>query len=460
MKKPSILKYGIVLLFLYFCNTSYAEDTFTVDGITYLLTSTSTVAIEKMDVPYDGYVVFPSSVEYRERTFIVRQIGVYGDNIFNNPGNLKSIVIPATIKKFGTYGAGLERSYSYIFDKCVNLKKVVIEDSEESLYFPPNKSDNYRGGALFYYCPLEEIYIGRNVSYITERVDGRELYYSPFKKQSKLKKVTIGDKVTTLDNGMFENCKNLEKIEIPSNIEEIHYMAFANCSSLSNVILHEGLLSIKDRAFYGSPISTLTIPNSVVQLGNECFYGNILKSIVINDNIKEIPRRSFYSSTLCQVVIGSSVEYIGLSVFGNSSLEKIECRMLNLDNFELESDTYYNEETFSNGNYTWTTIYVPSGCIEKYKHTYPWRNFVSIVETSPSDVKFVDTKKMLIQSEGGKIIIQNQKSGTRVSVYNVYGTLVGSAVCQNEQAIINTNLQPNNIAIVKIENKYVKVLVK
>lgn len=52
-----------------------------------------------MDVPDDGHVVFPSSVEYRDRIFIVNQIGANCNGIFNNPETLESIVIPSTIKR-------------------------------------------------------------------------------------------------------------------------------------------------------------------------------------------------------------------------------------------------------------------------------------------------------------------------------------------------------------------------
>lgn len=135
MKKSSMLKYGIALLFLCVCNTSYAEDTFTVNGITYKLATTSTVVIVKMDVPSDGHVVFPSSIEYRDRTFTVTGIGIGGDCVFNNPEALESMVIPATIKGFGCSGSGLERYYSYIFDKCVNLKKLLLKILKKTCIF-------------------------------------------------------------------------------------------------------------------------------------------------------------------------------------------------------------------------------------------------------------------------------------------------------------------------------------
>jgi len=58
------------------------------------------------------------------------------------------------------------------------------------------------------------------------------------------------------------------------------------------------------------------------------------------------------------------------------------------------------------------------------------------------------------------LTIQNIKDGTFVSVYNANGTFVGSTISQNEQAIIDTNMQPGSFAIVKIGEQSVKVVIK
>ena len=72
----------------------------------------------------------------------------------------------------------------------------------------------------------------------------------------------------------------------------------------------------------------------------------------------------------------------------------------------------------------------------------------------------IPANAVLIQSEGGNIKVQGVDEGTQVNVYSINGTQAGSAVSQAGAATINTNLQPGSIAIVKIGQKSVKVVVK
>ena len=72
----------------------------------------------------------------------------------------------------------------------------------------------------------------------------------------------------------------------------------------------------------------------------------------------------------------------------------------------------------------------------------------------------IPAQAVLIQSEGGSIKVQGVDEGTQVNVYSINGTQAGSAISQSGAAIINTNLQPGSIAIVKIGQKSVKVVIK
>lgn len=105
---------------------------------------------------------------------------------------------------------------------------------------------------------------------------------------------------------------------------------------------------------------------------------------------------------------------------------------------------------------------MPVGTIDKYKSTEGWKDFVHIVEgTGEADgisgLKLDDSQ---IQISGNTLTIQGVNDGTPISVFAVNGTQAGSAIVENGKATINSDLQPGTLAIVKIGEKSVKVMVK
>ena len=72
----------------------------------------------------------------------------------------------------------------------------------------------------------------------------------------------------------------------------------------------------------------------------------------------------------------------------------------------------------------------------------------------------IPAQAVLIQSEGGSIKVQGVDEGTQVNVYSINGTQAGSAISQNGQAVVATNLQAGSVAIVKIGQKSIKVAMK
>lgn len=81
---------------------------------------------------------------------------------------LESITIPASVKSIGREA----------FFGCSKLKEVIIEDSDEPMKLSFNKDGgpNLYGQGLFYDCPLEKVYVGRNLIYKNEGRYG----FSPF----------------------------------------------------------------------------------------------------------------------------------------------------------------------------------------------------------------------------------------------------------------------------------------
>lgn len=176
---------------------------------------------------------------------------------------------------------------------------------------------------------------------------------------------------------------------------------------------------------------SVTIGNSVTSIGGWAFQDCIgLTSITIPNSVTSIGNRAFYGYDIPEVIS------------------------------KIENPFGIGDEVFSNNTFMNATLYVPSGTIEKYKATYAWKKFVFIEEGVPSGIEQTLSKTRQIASEDGVLTIQNIKNGTPINVYSANGTFIGSTISQNEQAIIDTNMQPGSVAIVKIGEQSVKVIIK
>ncbi|MBQ6939012.1 MAG: leucine-rich repeat protein, partial [Muribaculaceae bacterium] len=87
---------------------------------------------------------------------------------------------------------------------------------------------------LFYDCPLESLYLGRNLSY----EEGYQYGYSPFCNNKTLKDITIGNSVASIGSYAFDGCTGLTSITIPNSVTSIGNYAFDNCSNISVINAH------------------------------------------------------------------------------------------------------------------------------------------------------------------------------------------------------------------------------
>ena len=82
-----------------------------------------------------------------------------------------------------------------------------------------------------------------------------------------------GAKVTSIGEGAFWYCSSLTSVTIPNNVIEIASEAFYKCSSLTSVTIGNSVTSIGSEAFYGcNSLTSIEIPNSVISIGERAFY--------------------------------------------------------------------------------------------------------------------------------------------------------------------------------------------
>ena len=88
------------------------------------------------------------------------------------------------------------------------------------------------------------------------------------------------------------------------------------------------------------------------------------------------------------------------------------------------------------------------------------------IETEPKGEELLDgvievkAYPVLIQSKDGQITVQGVADKAKVEVYTLGGTEAGNGIAANGIATISTNLNSGEIAVVKIGEKSVKIVVK
>ena len=304
------IKQLLITVAVLLCSVTANAYDFEVDGIYYNILSASdlTVCVTRGDNKYTGEVIIPSTVTYKSRTLTVKAIGGYA---FENC-SIESISIPESVMTV----------YNYAFKGCL-LSNLRIEDGTRTLTLGFNYYDTHSmGEGLFYDCPLETLYLGRNLSYDTDYDKG----YSPFYKKTTLTSVTIGNNVTNIGNKAFYGCTGLKEVHISDlaawcNIDfESNPLSYAknlylNGKLVQDLVIPNSVEYIKDKAFENcNALTSVTIPNSVAGIGYNTFSGCTgLKRIEINCATINSTFAGF--SCIKEVVIGNSVTKIGSYAF-------------------------------------------------------------------------------------------------------------------------------------------------
>lgn len=184
----------------------------------------------------------------------------------------------------------------------------------------------------------------------------------------------------------YPNGKETTEYTIIDGVEEIGANAFATSIKLSKLNIPNSVKTLGYYCFGEMSISSLSIPSGVTAIPSYCCAWNRnLVEVNIPDGVTKIGNYAFAGVNCKVITIPANVSEIGYSAFyGIENLEKVIS--LISDPFPIDWDVFWVN---SDGDFTTATLYVPKGCVEKYRDTQVWQDFQTILEIG-DDVEMGD----------------------------------------------------------------------
>ena len=352
------------------------------------------------------------------------------DYVFYNYSNLTSITIPNSVTSIGHHA----------FRGCSGLESIVVDpgntkyDSRENC----NAIIETESNTLLYGC--KNSVIPNSVTSIGQ---------AAFNNCSGLTSVTIGNSVTSIGNSAFYSCDGLTSVTIGNSVTSIREGAFRNCENLADVYcLATNVPATKSDAFSGSypEYMTLHVPaasiNSYKTTAPWSSFGNI---VTLDGDIVETPK--------CDNPV---IKY------NNGEIE-IECETTDAEFVTAVTNNYtgnYNSNnfaltaTYNISVYATATGYDNSDTVNA---TLCWIE-CDCNENNNNNIINIPAKAVFVTSNNGTININCALEGEVVELYTSDAMYIGSTTIENGYATIESGLSKGDIAIIKIAEKSIKVI--
>lgn len=196
---------------------------------------------------------------------------------------------------------------------------------------------------------------------------------------SSLKKLFIGNGVTSIGQQAFYNCNNLTNLTIHNGILSISRSAFAACYALDSLTIPDSITSLNQAVFgYCNNLTNLSLPNTISYIGPGAFmYCYALSNLFMPSGVTRIEQLAFDNCfNFTEILITDNVESIGQYAF------RYCYNLYSLIILAETPPTLANVNAF-NGMPVDCTIYVPHGKGDTYKEASGWSKWASQIQELP-----------------------------------------------------------------------------
>lgn len=400
--------------------------------------------------------------------------------MFDDCYKLKTLLLPNTVTKIDTNAFWNSSLVSITLPSCLETFSCIIPSFylSEIKISESNKHFKVIDGTLY-------------------SIDMKTLYRCPVNYSNSTFNIPEG--VENIYASAFYNCKNIKYFEYPTTLKSFGYQSLAwmnlekfilfpsveysrlGCySSINEVEIKDGFSSF-DASILGRGGNETEISVSTVIIHSEVpptipdvwhsFGEKVLKGSLY------IPKGTYSAyyiaygwgdfSNIYEMDGGGSnnkcgkpsISYLNgkLSFFCETDGVSFISTITNSDISSYKSNEIQLGVTYNINVYAIKTGYDNSDVATA---TLCWIDVDPKTEGISNSVTQVQAHAVLIQASDGQITITGADNGTEIYAYEINGQQVGATISHNGYANLNTNMRPGSIAIIKIGDRSVKVVIK
>lgn len=205
-----------------------------------------------------------------------------------------------------------------LFDKRREYKTIVFED-EDMAVIPSTITSNDVFVESYEICSENKYLV--SINGIAYNKDKDVLLKCPNRKTGN---IIIPEGVICIEGEAFANCQKITSVKLPNTLRNIGDTAFRLCDSLEHVDFGTGLKRIggyfSSGIFsYCRSLKSIDIPSNIIQICSNAFYKSGLSEVVFHEGLESIGDKAFEGcSDLKKIELPASLcDNIGVGAFSN-----------------------------------------------------------------------------------------------------------------------------------------------